>query len=114
MTPGAISTQLRAGASLSELADTQGVSGQALTDAIAGALSSSTLAATTPQEREQIAARIAQRPGGAAARYAGSDLAGELASLETTPLVANPAATYGSSGSAGAAQQSGVAIDELA
>ena len=87
---------------------------KALTDAIAGALSSSTLAATTPQEREQIAARIAQRPGGAAARYAGSDLAGELASLETTPLVANPAATYGSSGSAGAAQQSGVAIDELA
>jgi hypothetical protein len=117
MSPGAVSAQLRGGASLSDLAAQQGASGQALTGAIAGALSPSTVSATTDAEREQIATQIAQRPGGAAARYAGSDLAGELAALESAgapSLLANAAAGYRPNGAAGTPVQSGAAVNELA
>jgi hypothetical protein len=70
LSTGAVTAQLKAGASLSSLADSQGVSRQALTQAIAAALSPSTQAASTGAERQQIATAIADRAGGVHARHA--------------------------------------------
>ena len=77
-----VTVELRSGASLSFLAQAQGVSQDALAHAIAGALSPSTLSATTPDERLQIAAQIAQRAGGAPARYTAGSLLADLDELE--------------------------------
>lgn len=64
MSASSISSQLRAGASLSSIAQAQGVSEQTLTDAIAGALSPRTQAAASDVERVRIATGIANRVGG--------------------------------------------------
>ncbi len=70
MSTGSVSAQLRAGASLSSIAQAQGVPQQALTDAIASALSPSTQAASTSAERQQIASSIANRAGGGHGHHA--------------------------------------------
>ncbi len=64
LSPSSVSSQLQAGASLSSIAQSQGVSEQALTGAIAAALSPSTQASATAAERQQIATSIANRAGG--------------------------------------------------
>jgi hypothetical protein len=74
MSPGSVAAQLRAGSSLSSIAQSRGLSQEALTTSIAGALSPSTLSASTGAERRQIAASIADRVGGGH-HYAGSSSA---------------------------------------
>ncbi|MGD0197576.1 MAG: hypothetical protein ABSC56_06690 [Solirubrobacteraceae bacterium] len=124
LSPSAVSQQLRAGGtSLSSIAQQQGVSAQALTQAIAGALSPSTLASTTSEQQSQVAQRIAQRTGGGQARYSGGGVADELAEFDDAqvsasagpaPQLANAATTYAASGATNAPVQSGAAIDERA
>lgn len=81
---GSVTAQLHAGASLSSIAQSQGISQAALVDAIAGALSPSTQAASTAAERQQIATSIADRAG-VHGRHAGQQTAGAGAS---NPLLA--------------------------
>jgi hypothetical protein len=114
LSTASVGAQLRAGASLSQIAARQGVSQDALTQAIAGALSPSTQSATTQPEREAIASQIAQRPGGAATRHNAGDVAAELASLESDASLAPLLATYGAGGTVGAGAQRGATVDELA
>jgi hypothetical protein len=122
LSTGAVSQQLRAGASLSSLAEQQGVSQQTLTQAIAGALSPSTRSATTSTEQLEIATRIAQRVGGGQARHvaipSGDPLLeslGESDSGDTLgALRASVATAYASNGTQSTPSPSGTAIDELA
>jgi hypothetical protein len=64
MRASSVSAQLRTGSSLSSIAQSRGVPQQALTSAIASALSPSTQAAATNAERQKIATSIANRVGG--------------------------------------------------
>lgn len=73
MSASSISSQLRAGASLSSIAHAQGVSEQTLTDAISGALSPRTQAAASDAERARIATGIANRVGGPHSQADGPD-----------------------------------------
>jgi hypothetical protein len=120
LSQGAVSQQLRAGASLSSIAEQQGVPQQTLTAAIAGALSPSTRSATTSAEQLDIATAIAQRVGGGQARHvavpAGDELLDSLGEAGDTlgALRASVATAYVSNGSLSTPSPSSTAIDELA
>jgi hypothetical protein len=78
---GSVTAQLKAGASLSSIAQSHGISQGALIDAIAGALSPSTQAASTAAERQQIATSIAGRAGAVHGRHAHQQSGGPADSL---------------------------------
>jgi hypothetical protein len=117
MSTGAVSAQLRAGASLASIAQSGGVPQQALAQAISGALSPSTRSATTSAQRQQIATSIADRLGGAGSRRGpGADQAGD-------PLLASAGSSSGSGSSSRVDllaitlepdDASGASVDELA